>query len=187
MLLRKSASVLLLLVLVFNMIGYRAWFYFAEQQSDAVLESRLDQNKYSENELISLSIPLYNPYQLEQKSFERVNGEISYQGTTFKFVKRKISQGNLILLCIPNTGKMLLKKAKSDFANEANNIANTGKGNSGTGTQKMYNGSDFTIHSYHFSIGQPEQTNNMSGTDRFLSNLSDAHVAFPGKPPRFIA
>ena len=65
------------------MIGYRAWFYYAEKQSDAVMETRLDNEQYSDNDLIALTVPLDNPYQLEQKNFQRVDGEISFGGTSF--------------------------------------------------------------------------------------------------------
>ncbi|HXB29277.1 MAG TPA: hypothetical protein VNW49_05630, partial [Puia sp.] len=68
---RKSVSIILLLVFLFNMIGYRAWFYYAEMKADAAMEARIDKDQYDDNDLITLQIPLYNPYQLEQKTFER--------------------------------------------------------------------------------------------------------------------
>ncbi len=66
---RKSASILLLLILLFNMIGYRALFYYAEKQADVSFEARLDKDLYEENDLVTLKIPLFNPYQVEQKTF----------------------------------------------------------------------------------------------------------------------
>ena len=65
------------------MVGYRAWFYYAEQKADAAMESRLDKDQYNESELVALTIPLNNPYQIEQSGFERVNGEISFRGSTY--------------------------------------------------------------------------------------------------------
>ncbi len=124
---RKSASTILLLVLLFNMIGYRAWFYYAEGKADATMEARLDQDQYDENELVAFTIPLYNPYQLEQKSFERVNGEININGKIFRYVKRRVSDGNLILLCIPDNHKNILKKAKSDYENASIDLTCNGK------------------------------------------------------------
>ena len=77
---RKSAAIILLLILLFNMIGYRVWFYYAEQKADMAMESRLDKDQYDENELISITVPLDNPYQLEQSNFERIDGEIQLPG-----------------------------------------------------------------------------------------------------------
>src|SRR5664279_622544 len=96
------------------MVGYRAWFYYAERKADAAMESRLDKDQYDESELISLSIPLNNPYQNEQSGFERIIGEINFRGNTYKLVKRRITDGILVLLCLPDTRKMVLKKAGTE-------------------------------------------------------------------------
>ncbi len=135
---RKSASIILLLVLLFNMIGYRAWFYFAEGKADAAMEARIDNDQYDENELVALTIPLYNPYQLEQKSFERVNGEININGKIFKYVKRRVSDGNLILLCIPDNHRNILKKAKSDYENATIDLTCNGKNSGRPGIAKGF-------------------------------------------------
>jgi cbb3-type cytochrome oxidase subunit 3 len=73
---RKSAAILLLLILLFNVIGYRAWFYYAEKKSDRQLEAQLDKNQYNEADLVVLKVPLNIPYQLDESQFERVDGEI---------------------------------------------------------------------------------------------------------------
>jgi cbb3-type cytochrome oxidase subunit 3 len=186
LLLRKSASIILLLVFLFNMIGYRAWFYYAEKKADASMEARLDKDQYDENELVSITIPLYNPYQLDQNSFERVNGEFNYQGKTFKLVKRRISDGNLVLLCIPDAHKTVLKKAKTEFGNLTNDLAGNGKNSSRSGLQKNFSGSDYTIDNCRFQITAfsnsyliPACFNN--------ADLSDAFIPSPGKPPQFRA
>jgi cbb3-type cytochrome oxidase subunit 3 len=186
LLLRKSASIILLLVLLFNMIGYRAWFYYAEKKADASMEARLDKDQYDENELVSISIPLYNPYQLDQNSFERVNGEFNYQGNTFKLVKRRISDGNLVLLCIPDAHKTVLKKAKTEFGNLTNDLTGNGKNTSRSGLQKNFPGSDYTFHNCQFRIPVisispliPAGFNN--------AILPDAFIPSPGKPPQFRA
>ena len=66
---RKSASTILLLVLLFNMIGYRAWFYYAEGKADATMEARLDQDQYDENELVAFTIPALQPISAGTKEF----------------------------------------------------------------------------------------------------------------------
>jgi len=168
------------------MIGYRAWFYYAEKQADATMESRLDKDQYDENELVSLTIPLDNPYQLEQKTFERVNGEINLQGKTFKYVKRKVSGGNLVLLCIPDNPKMILTKAKTDFGNIAGDLTGSSKSSSRSGLQKIFNGSDYEAHEYNFQISRV--ANSAPAQNSFsLISFSDPHIASPGKPPQYRA
>jgi hypothetical protein len=184
LLLRKSASIILLIILLFNMVGYRAWFYYAEKKADATMEARLNQDQYDENDLISLTVPLNNPYQLEQKSFQRVDGEISFEGKTFKYVKRKVSNGNLILLCIPDTRKMVLKKAKTDFSNASNDVTGNGKSSSRNSTQKNFSGNDYITD--NFQTGTPilpySHTPILNGVCK--SKLAVVYIATPGKPPQ---
>ncbi len=180
---RKSASIILLLVLLFNMIGYRAWFYYAEGKADAAMEARLDQHQYNENELVAFTIPLNNPYQLEQKSFERANGEININGKILKYVKRRVSDGNLTLLCIPDNHKNILKKAKSDYENATNDLtSNAGR----SGMQKSFSGNEY-INQYG-SMGVWEYgSSNPVYTSFNISRFSDPNIASPGKPPQYMA
>jgi len=183
---RKSLSVFLLLVLLFNMAGYRAWFYYAEKQADATLEANLDNNQYNENDLITLSIPLNNPYLLEESGFQRVNGEVNVGGKNYKFVQRRVTDGKLVLRCIPDTRKMVLKNAKAALGNSSNDIANSGKGSSKNNTQKNFTGNDY--------ISQYEDLQLIPGTAPvlvqnafILGYTTDPFIAAAGKPPRNIA
>jgi hypothetical protein len=181
--LRKYSSIILLFVLLFNMVGYRAWFYYAEQKWDATMESRLDKDQYNESELVSLSVPLCNPYQSEQTAFERVSGEINFQGKTYKFVKRRISDGNLVLLCIPDIRKMVLKKAKSDYGNDVNDLTSNGKNPSRSGIQKSFNSSDYIDQFPNFQISKFPNLQ-MAYSPVQICAFSDPHIASPAKPPQ---
>ena len=120
--LRKIAAILLLGILVFNWVGYRLFSDFLLYRSDVKLEARLDKNDYKESELIQIKIPLTLPYQLNWKSFERFDGEIDVDGIHYKYVKRKIYNDSLILLCLPNKSKQKIEKAKDDYFKIVNDI-----------------------------------------------------------------
>ena len=173
---RKSAAIILLLILLFNMIGYRIWFYYAEQKADMAMESRLDKDQYDVNDLISITVPLDNPYQLEQRNFQRIDGEFNFQGKNFKYVKRKVTDGKLILLCIPDARKMILKKGKAEYGNAANDLAGTSKGSSRSGTQKSFSGNDYISQVFRLD------TSILNGFVN--SKLVSAQVPAPGKPPQ---
>lgn len=180
---RKSASIILLLVLLFNMIGYRAWFYYAEKKADAAMEARIDKNQYDDNDLVTLEIPLYNPYQLEQKTFERANGEVNINGKTFKYVKRKVSDGNLILLCLADNHKTVLKKANTEFGNGVNDLTGNNKGSR---LQKNFTGNDYINQS-----GSVVMCGCGSVNLKYVAfqtfNFTDPNIAIPGKPPQLSA
>ncbi len=179
---RKSVSILLLLVFLFNIIGYRALFYYAEKRADASMEARLDNDQYDETELVTIKIPLHNPYQIEQKSFERVNGEINVNGKIFKYVKRKVSDGNLILLCIADNHKNVLKKAKSEYENATNDLTPNSKNTGRSGLQK-----NLTPGDYINQCGSLEMCGYGSANVKYtvldINSVVDTHIVAPGKPP----
>ena len=183
-LLRKPASIFLLFILLFNMVGYRVWFYYAEQKADLAMESRLDHDQYDENELISISIPLDNPYQLEQTNYQRINGEISFQGKNFKYVKRKVSDGKLILLCIPDAHKTILKKAKADYGNAANDLAGNSHNSSRSGFQKNYQGGDYISQLFQLNTTGISSNRKTIRNGFVNTNLANIFIASPGKPPK---
>jgi hypothetical protein len=55
------------------------------------------------------------PYLAENTAFERVDGEITVDGKLFKYVKRKIHNGQLVLLCLPDEKKTKLRSASLSY------------------------------------------------------------------------
>jgi hypothetical protein len=88
-----------------------------------MLEASLDKEGYDANNLITIKVALSLPYVNDWSDFQRVNGEIESGGRVYKFVKRKIYQGQLILLCLPDDQKTYLKTAKEDFFKTANDLS----------------------------------------------------------------
>ena len=115
--LRKIAAILLLVILLFNWIGYRLFADFLQHRADVRLEAKLDKNDYSEDQLIEIKVPLNLPYQLNWSQFERFDGEIDVDGIHYKYIKRKIYNDSLVLLCLPNQTKQNIEKAKDEYFN----------------------------------------------------------------------
>ena len=119
---KKTAAILLTTLFLFNMVGYRFVFNYAQQQSDQTFIAALDNDTYNEADLLTIKVPISIPYQNDRQNFERVDGEINYQGKIYKYVKRKIENGQLVLLCLPDHNKMRLQSAKDDFFKTANDL-----------------------------------------------------------------
>lgn len=181
---KKLAAILLIFLFLFNLFGYRIFFYYAQHQSDINLEENLDKNKYNENELISLTIPFPMPYQHNSEGFERFDGEITLKGKIYKYVKRKYLDGNMIFLCLPDYNKMQLEAAKNNYVtnnsdaqnNTANNHENS-KPVKGKNLSVDYyqNFQEFIIAFYDVSL-----------TPAFLNQVSDLINALhssPEQPP----
>jgi len=86
-----------------------------QQQADHQLQVVLDKETYNETDLITIKVPLNLPYITGSKEFERIDGEVNVNGTVYKYVKRKIDHGELVLLCLPDDKRTKLETAKDDF------------------------------------------------------------------------
>lgn len=107
---KKAATILLILLLVFTITGYRFTVQWMQQQQNAGLEKQLDAAAYDETSLIELSVPLSLPYYNTWPDFERCDGEIIINGITHKYVMRKVQDGKLIVKCLPNPQQQIIQK-----------------------------------------------------------------------------
>ena len=119
---KQLAAILLLGIFSFNIFGYKLVATFLENRANEKMELALDENNYADNELILIKQPTNLPYYQNTKTFQRVDGEIEIAGVYYKYVKCRIYNDSLELLCIPNTGKMKILEAKVDFSKMASDF-----------------------------------------------------------------
>ena len=185
---KKLSAILLIALFLFNLFGYRILFNYEQQQSDKHLEASLDKQQYNDADLIAITVPLSLPYVSNQQNFERINGEITVNGRILKYVKRKISNGNLVLLCLPDNDKMRIESAKDEFFKYANDLVQNSHSkkpvNSKTGVFKnifseyYLNTSNSILASY--SIKKTYNKN------KPLNFLPSSHIRLPEQPPEVI-
>ena len=124
---------MLLLLLAFNWVGYRLLTGFMESKADYALETRIDNDDYDESSLIEIRVPLNAPYLSDNSTeFERYDGELELDGVHYKYVKRKVVNGELVLLCLPNKSKTELQNSREEFfklVNDLNHTQTKGKTN----------------------------------------------------------
>lgn len=134
---RKLVAIFMLAVFAFNVAGYQLLYNYLSNRSDKNLEASLDENNYSDAELITIKQPTNLPYYNDSKDFQRVNGEVEIGGIKYKYVKCRVYNGNLEMLCIPHKEKMQIEQSKNDYAKRANDFQqnNTGKKD---GSQKSF-------------------------------------------------
>jgi hypothetical protein len=125
--LKKIAAILLLLLMIFNLAGYRWLFTTIENKATANLEQKISAGTYSEDQLVEIRIPLNMPY-YSDKEYENVYGETDFNGQHFRYVKRKVSGNTLYLLCLPNTEKNSIVKVKNEFARAVNDVPSDKQG-----------------------------------------------------------
>lgn len=128
---KKIASILFLLILIFNFWGYRWVISSLEKNATIRLEQKIDAGNYDESQLVEVKIPLNLPYYTDWGDYQSYYGEAQINGENYQYVKRKVVGDTLYLLCLPHTEKDNLQLAKTDFFKTVNNIQHDGsqKGN----------------------------------------------------------
>ncbi|HUP12590.1 MAG TPA: hypothetical protein VM187_10270 [Niastella sp.] len=113
---------MLLTIHLFNLAGYTLLFDYFIQQSDQQLIQQLEAHQYNDHELIEVKIALHTPYLSSWSHYEQVNGEAEVNGIYYTYVKRKVHNDTLFLLCVPNKNKTQLNAARIEYANNVQDV-----------------------------------------------------------------
>ncbi|MEP6748806.1 MAG: hypothetical protein ABJB86_13835 [Bacteroidota bacterium] len=157
-----------------------------QQKSDQQLEATLDRNSYDDSKLIELKFPLNLPYQTAWAEYQRYDGEVEVSGTLYKYVKRKVSNDTLYVMCIPNTKKMDLEIAKDNYFKISNNISqnsnskksDNSKNSTVKNQQNEYDSYSISIHGF-LMLGGGQQ----NWLPAQLQNTLAAVRTSPEQPP----
>lgn len=112
----------MLAVFTFNIAGYQLVFNYISNTADIHLELALDQDNYNDEDLITIKQPTNLPYYNNSQEFQRIDGEVEMDGVKYKYVKCRIYNGNLEMLCIPHKAKMQIEQSKNEYAKVANDF-----------------------------------------------------------------
>jgi hypothetical protein len=124
--LRKIATILLLGILLFNLVGYRLLVTYMQDRTSRNMEARLDDNHYDESQLVSVKVPISHlSYYNTDSQFERVDGSIELGGVQYRYVKRRIYNDSLEILCLPDRAATALQAFKGDFYRLVNGFQGT--------------------------------------------------------------
>jgi hypothetical protein len=147
---KRTASILLLGVLLFNWCGYRLLSSWLEDKAQSALEADLDDHNYIESQLVSIKVPATHlGYYTNSERFERVDGQMDIGGVQYKYVKRRIFKDSLELLCIADPASTNLQTARDEFFKLVNDLQRTGgekKDASHSGSSKSFSIDYYTVH-----------------------------------------
>lgn len=155
---KKGIAILLLVIYLFNLAGYTLVFRYFISNSETGFISRLDQKKYNDAELIQISIPLHLPY-VQNSNFERVDGTVENDGIQYNYVKRRVHNDTLYILCLPNHQKSLLVKGRTSYAGNANDFA-ANKKEKETSAKKAGFGIEYNNTIPKYAVLSPGTANN---------------------------
>lgn len=184
---RKSAAILLLIIFLFNLVGYRILFDYAQKKSDAQVTTSLDTHQYNDADLITIKVPLSMPYQTVQSDFERIDGEINVSGKIYKYVKRRIVDGEMVLMCLPDHNKMRIEAAKGDFFKNTTDVEQNNASKKSTNSKSSFKNliSEYIQHSFNYSVAYFNATANSNALMESITLPSFPHTP-PVPPPNAI-
>lgn len=185
---RKLAAILLLGVFVFNLFGYKLLVSFMVKNANQTLEAAIDKNKYSESELITIKKPINLPYYNNSKDFTRSYGEVEMNGVLYQYVKSRIYNDSLEMLCIPNISKQQILESKENFARANFDLQkDTNKKSSGDGKLISFVKllSEYVKHT-DWNMTVSNVTVNLHNTAFYKANAGSLHKATIEQPPDVI-
>ena len=111
-------------------MGIVGLFMGLQYKSGLDMAKRLDHQQYSEEETVTLKVPLALPYHVDSENFERVDGEIEHGGEFYRLVKQKLEKDTLYIVCIKDQNSQLIKQALTDYVKTFTDKPVDGKQNS---------------------------------------------------------
>ena len=184
--LRKIAAISLWGILLFNWVGYRLLNSIMEEHASRLLETRLDQQQYDDRQLISIKVPVTHlSYYNSSFTFERTSGQIEINGVPYRYVKRRICNDSLEMLCIPNHSALKIRNLANDFYRQVNDIGYPQGSKSNSHPLRSFQTDPFIcIHLIH--LDAPSYTVISRGY-YFFAQLPSTSIAEDERPPAHTA
>lgn len=149
------------------------------------MEAMLDQQGYLESELVTIRIPLTLPYQTDTDGFERISGEVSFNGKIYKYVERKMEDGHFVLKCLPDHNKTQLEQEKNELAkSNADQSSNNSKPGGNAGLKFVF--SEFEDNVFYVHCMEPSLVK-LAYTLFNNPTYSNLRIAAPAQPPDLTA
>jgi hypothetical protein len=179
--LKKIIAIPLIAVYLFNLVGYSLYTNYYIQQADKRIVQQIDNNTIDEQQLIELKTPIDMPYYNDSREYQRMDGKIVLDGIHYNYVKRKIHNDTLYLLCLPNFEKTTLNKDKNNFAGQVNDLPSNNKENNTAKKNGFSN--EYVYRFIHYEVHTP-----LKKIQPVMNNKKEAlptgHLLFNGQPPQ---
>lgn len=111
---KKITAYLLVLLLLLNVMGYYGIFIGLKYKHNTNINERLDGYEAHQFESVTLKVPLTIPYYGDTQ-YERVSGEVEYEGEFYRLVKQKFEKDTLYIVCIKDAESKRIKQALADY------------------------------------------------------------------------
>jgi hypothetical protein len=150
--LKKVFAIILLSVHLFNLIGYTLFFRLLQQYDSKQTVIQIDNKKYADTDLVLVKVPMLLPYSANLAAYERYDGEIEWGGVHYNYVKRKMVNDTLYVLCLPNEHRTKLFDAEDTYGQQVNDMATSKQKESNSTVKKVIVGNEYDQPELIFSL-----------------------------------
>ncbi len=181
---KRIAAIQHLGTFLFNWCGYRLVTSYLENKVNTQLQAALDNNEYNESDLISIKIPSSLPYNISSSQFEKAEGEVLVNGVTYKYVKRRINNDSLELMCIQNITKTRLQNSRDNFFKLVNDLQHNSQNKKQDSNSNIAKNilSDYSNEQQHFSFAVFAVQESIHGTFAAM-NIPIISLSLQEQPP----
>ncbi len=182
---KRIAVILLLGLLLFNWVGYQLYTAILQNSADKTMIADLDENKYSDADLISIKVPATHlSSYVNSKEFQRVDGKIEIEGVQYNYVKLRYIDGNLELLCIPNKVSNRIQSARDDFFKLVNDLQHPGQSKKGEQHDSVFKSLQTAFFPYPAAYTIPNMTLvGQKASDHYQLLIPTVYLTRAGQPP----
>jgi hypothetical protein len=112
---KRCFALTLILLILFNTMGFYGVFVALRYQNEQTLLSNLDAGDYNVTQEKLIKLPLSLPYSIAQSDFQRVNGDFHHEGIHYRLVKQKLERDTLYVVCIEDHESKKIDQALTEY------------------------------------------------------------------------
>jgi hypothetical protein len=102
--LNKKISILLFSLILISQTTFFVRLYQIKRTEYAI-ENKIENHDFQDKNLLEIKVPLHLPYYSNQSTFHSAKGEVTFEGRIYNYVKARVMNDTLYLLCLPNNLK----------------------------------------------------------------------------------
>ncbi|MBX3254725.1 MAG: hypothetical protein KF862_11340 [Chitinophagaceae bacterium] len=133
-------------------------FRYLHQQNSRRTLQIIEKGYYTDDELILVKVPVLLPYATNWNEYERYDGEIEWGGVHYNYVKRKVLNDTLYLLCLPDIERTRLTNAHNRYAGKMNDLSSSSQKGKEIVVKITVSSTDYIQSRDMYNLQEPEIT-----------------------------
>lgn len=176
---KKQIAIALLVIHLFNLGGQLAFYQYLVYKSDRFFNEQVSKNLYNVDDLTEIKIPANIKNVPNVKGYVNLSGEVRFANASYNYVKIKVTQKAIYLMCIPHYSTTHLAGRNIIYARQIKDIPVPRKEHVPFGKISIM---DYNFPTVNYMFGTPQfALQKKKQTDHSL--IPNSCISGPGQPP----